>query len=1318
MNGYSGTTCQTAPEECPTTNTSLEGCEEYESCSSAEGTFYTCTECSKGYALQENGSCLDMCSDYPEMGECPENANCSRCSYDNDLYRLDGCKSNYTWMDNECVPNSLISADIKGATIGSTASYATSDNAAEDIEVIVDPNRVAKSATTKYKIYGLYGGQYLSKGGSTSVTIVNYSPSISDIYGVQNGNASSDGEWGGSGSIFINNGRYSEYSPDLTTNIIGAGGVNATGDGSDGMITIINDSSGFVKGSVGNNATDGAYGTIDITNTGNGAVLGTGGWNSSANPTKGVSSQGTINIVNTGTGSVTGSGSYNVLNGSGQIRISNSGEGGSGTVIGATGYNVTETRDPDEGYDSSAEIIIENTGNGNVTGATSYNAKGASNGNITITNNGDGAVTGAGGNNVENGATGKIEITNMGTGAVIGAKGYNAKDAEAEGTIKINNTGDGNVTGATSTNAYNGIGSIDITNEGGGNVLGAANNAYLSLNTESLLRGDIVINNVGDGDVTGVSGYNTSGDKVEGQISIINTGNGSVLGSGGANASAGGKWANIEIQNTGNGTVIGAKKYNYYRSSVYDDSEQHIYPEAFIDIKNIGHGNVTGLAYNTSAINAYNGKGTIMIANDGFGTVIGSESQNAVNGDGTININDGIGNDEEENPELGSVYGIKVKSGTGINTKSTGDMAISGLIEVRTDLKDIYGMHDSAQGKLQNLYLTQSAGEEYDSPTTAEIRVTRTDNEIDGAAYGMYTSGTSGTADTNLNFYYSASSDTVPGGAAWIDVSGKNAYGMYSNSPVSNLYINGTTIPDEAVEAHIAVSGNDTAYGIYGTGGITTLRWTGSDNPENEVRVLSDIFVSSFGDAYGIYKSGTGTLNTSGLLQYNGDYADRIYASGYKNVAGIYSEGGTVNSRGYIDVTQSSSDSDQNGDVFGISGANTTVNHFGEMSVSGEDTNSISGILGKTVKNSGTINIDQTGDGAVYGLRGDGSTSTVTNEGNINITHSGDGYVYGLKGYTVTNEETGVITINRTGAAKPIGGVVYGMYIDQNGTGRNKGIINISNARKGYGIYGEAGSKLYNTGTISVSAIEPYGINLNGTVQPDQGTINLTELGCPVGTVEVGGYCVRIGVNANTSKEYALANKTKTSDAIEVVDNTTDDINAIYGIRYNSVSNDVFNANGTGATAAKNIKGTINITNTNPNVSTVYGMYRPYMNHPTKLLNAYGYATGEINIQNTGDSNIYGISGGYGGNGIGAGATGTLVIQNIGDGDVTGIAGIYNAVMNAHGTVDITNIGHGNVIGQHGLRNGCGAGEGLIRIDNTGSGNIIGQLGHFNACKR
>lgn len=172
------------------------------------------------------------------------------------------------------------------------------------------------------------------------------------------------------------------------------------------------------------------------------------------------------------------------------------------------------------------------------------------------------------------------------------------------------------------------------------------------------------------------------------------------------------------------------------------------------------------------------------------------------------------------------------------------------------------------------------------------------------------------------------------------------------------------------------------------------------------------------------------------------------------------------------------------------------------------------------------INIVNTNSGYVFGILG---TESNSNEGAINIHNLGDGVAIGVYINGGMSANSGSITINRTPfvdnnltddtsddvtytAKSERGGIAIGIYAASGSKVNNSGTISINGADIAYGIYAESGATVTNTGTISIDGVScdgetcaddaTYGnhIVLNGGTLFQNGklvanTLNLNDMG-------------------------------------------------------------------------------------------------------------------------------------------------------------------------------------------------------------------------------
>ena len=179
-----------------------------------------------------------------------------------------------------------------------------------------------------------------------------------------------------------------------------------------------------------------------------------------------------------------------------------------------------------------------------------------------------------------------------------------------------------------------------------------------------------------------------------------------------------------------------------------------------------------------------------------------------------------------------------------------------------------------------------------------------------------------------------------------------------------------------------------------------------------------------------------------------------------KGGVGVFINYGLVNNSGTINVEK---DSDANSNAVGVYAVNgSEVVNNGSVNVSGEKSIGLLGIAYRT-DSSGNVVVDEFGTGAA----GQGKVD-ITNRGDVNLDGEGAIGIFAKNnkaGTTFTNavalnDTAGVITTTGT---KSVGMAGEGATITNNGT------INV-NGQIGTGMFGEAGSRMENSGTINISA--------------------------------------------------------------------------------------------------------------------------------------------------------------------------------------------------------------------------------------------------------
>ena len=179
-----------------------------------------------------------------------------------------------------------------------------------------------------------------------------------------------------------------------------------------------------------------------------------------------------------------------------------------------------------------------------------------------------------------------------------------------------------------------------------------------------------------------------------------------------------------------------------------------------------------------------------------------------------------------------------------------------------------------------------------------------------------------------------------------------------------------------------------------------------------------------------------------------------------KGGVGVFINYGQVNNSGIINVEK---DSDANSNAVGVYAVNgSEVVNNGSINVSGEKSIGLLGIAYRT-DTAGNIVVDEFGTGAA----GQGKVN-ITNRGDVNLDGEGAIGIFAKNnkaGTTFTNavalnDTTGVIT---TTGIKSVGMAGEGATITNNGT------INV-NGQIGTGMFGEASSRMENSGTINIAA--------------------------------------------------------------------------------------------------------------------------------------------------------------------------------------------------------------------------------------------------------
>ena len=179
-----------------------------------------------------------------------------------------------------------------------------------------------------------------------------------------------------------------------------------------------------------------------------------------------------------------------------------------------------------------------------------------------------------------------------------------------------------------------------------------------------------------------------------------------------------------------------------------------------------------------------------------------------------------------------------------------------------------------------------------------------------------------------------------------------------------------------------------------------------------------------------------------------------------KGGVGVFINYGLVNNSGTINVEK---DSDANSNAVGVYAVNgSEVVNNGSVNVSGEKSVGLLGVAYRT-DTAGNVVVDEFGTGAA----GQGKVN-ITNRGDVNLDGEGAIGIFAKNNKAGTiftnavalNDTAGVITTTGT---KSVGMAGEGATITNNGT------INV-NGQIGTGMFGEASSRMENSGTINIAA--------------------------------------------------------------------------------------------------------------------------------------------------------------------------------------------------------------------------------------------------------
>ena len=235
---------------------------------------------------------------------------------------------------------------------------------------------------------------------------------------------------------------------------------------------------------------------------------------------------------------------------------------------------------------------------------------------------------------------------------------------------------------------------------------------------------------------------------------------------------------------------------------------------------------------------------------------------------------------------------------------------------------------------------------------------------------------------------------------------------------------------------------------------------------ENLTARLSSATANEFynGQVVGLEANSSEKATTNTEAQVNiasGKIVDVARTDGTdKGGVGVFVNYGQVNNSGTINVEKDSSANSNAVGIYAVNGSEVVNN--GSVNVSGEKSIGLLGIAYRT-DTAGNIVVDEFGTGAA----GQGKVN-ITNRGDVNLDGEGAIGIFAKNnkaGTTFTNavalnDTAGVITTTGT---KSVGMAGEGATITNNGT------INV-NGQIGTGMFGEASSRMENSGTINIAA--------------------------------------------------------------------------------------------------------------------------------------------------------------------------------------------------------------------------------------------------------
>ena len=389
-----------------------------------------------------------------------------------------------------------------------------------------------------------------------------------------------------------------------------------------------------------------------------------------------------------------------------------------------------------------------------------------------------------------------------------------------------------------------------------------------------------------------------------------------------------------------------------------------------------------------------------------------------------------------------------------------------------------------------------------------------------------------------------------------------------------------------------------------------------------------------------------------------------------------------------------------------------------------------------TVEYGGTIYINNTGDGDVYGIKHVNNIGGITSnssghenftfdDGKIIINNTGNGDVYGIYSNTNSDAKPTDVTANLH--------VNYNERTHSGNSFYSNALINITNHGDG-NIYGLWGGNLRNTVVDSVLSSSPdlfrkiygniniendgngnaygmyvaYGDSVYYSSNATYGTGNIT-----IKNKELGN---SFGIFGGTTPVYNAINgstQITTTGNINIINESVGNVYGMYG-------DYLLNAYGNGNNTASqnNTYGRIDIVN--EGTGNAYGMYvtKSEQTDNNIGINASGFADSIIKILNKSNGASYGMFGPNLTNATGFSAKANIDLTNYANGTVYGMYGntISNGYSNIFATseINLQNYADGKAVGIY-TNGGIVENSGEININNIGTGSAIGIFGDINS---